>query len=554
MLTPRLLLPVASLLVASLLASAATLRADEDLGPVAHWPLATDARDSSANRIDAFNHGVEFKADGSDGALAATFNGRGAHLEVQDAAQLQLGDKDFSIALWVNANSASGGDPGDLITMYDEQQRTGFNLSLRTSTGVTNSTANVRQLQFGIDNGSEPKWTDEGRPGNAILAFALAVHDGNLYAGVGDNVPGAVGRVYRYAGAGQWIDCGAPDQSNAVMSLCSHDGQLYAASGRYRFAGSSLTESDNAHLGGGVFRYDGGAKWTEVGRLPGVEAVGGMVAFNGRLYASSLYKPAGFFRYESPGVWTALPVPDGKRVVSLAVFDDHLWAGSYDEGRVFRYNGEKWEDLGLLDDNTQTYSFAVHHGELCVGTWPSGRVYRWHDGRWQDLGRFGEELEVMGMLVHNGKFYGGSLPLGAVYRYDGNGQWTKTAQLDVTPDVKYRRAWTMAQFDGRLFCSTLPSGHIHALEAGPCVTYDQELPAGWQHVAAVKRGNVLELYVNGQRVAASRLFDPAKFNLASAPPLQIGAGPGGNFHGELRDVHLYRRALSDKEIADLASP
>ena len=85
------------------------------------------------------------------------------------------------------------------------------------------------------------------------------------------------------------------------------------------------------------------------------------------------------------------------------------------------------------------------------------------------------------------------------------------------------------------------------------MTYDQELPAGWQHVAAVKRGNVLELYVNGQRVAESRAFDPAKFNLKSAPPLQIGAGPGGYFHGELRDVRLYHRALSEKEITVLAN-
>lgn len=549
MLTLRLLL-----FVASLIGSVATIRADEDLAPVACWPLAGDARDSSANRIGAHNHGVEFNAEGLDGARAATFNGRGAHLDVKDAAQLRPGDKDFSIALWINANSASGGDPGDLVAMYDEQTRTGFNLSLRTSTGVTNSTANVRQLQFGIDNGSEPKWTDEGRPGSAILAFALTVHDGHLYAGVGDNAPGAVGRVYRFDGAGKWIDCGAPDQSNAVMSLCAHDGQLYAASGRYRFAGSSLTESDNARLGGGVFRYEGGAKWTEVGRLPGVEAVGGMVTYNGHLYASSLYKPAGFFRYESPGVWTSLPVPDGKRVVSLAVFDNHLWAGSYDEGRVFRYNGDRWEDLGLLDENTQTYSFAVYQGRLCVGAWPSGRVYRWVDGRWEDLGRLGEELEVMGMLVHNGKLYGGSLPLGAVYRHDGNVAWTKTAQLDVTPDVRYRRAWTMAQFDGRLFCSTLPSGRIHALEAGPCVTYDHELPAGWQHVTAVKRGNILQLHVNGGRVAESRPFAPAKFKLDSATMLQIGAGPGGYFRGSLRDVRLYPRALSDKEITDLASP
>ena len=73
-------------------------------------------------------------------------------------------------------------------------------------------------------------------------------------------------------------------------------------------------------------------------------------------------------------------------------------------------------------------------------------------------------------------------------------------------------AWaSMAAFDGRLFCSTLPSAKVHALEAGPCATFDREIPTGWQHVAAVKQGGLLRLYVNGKQVAESRRFEPARF-------------------------------------------
>jgi hypothetical protein len=285
-----------------------------------------------------------------------------------------------------------------------------------------------------------------------------------------------------------------------------------------------------------------------VGRLPDVEAVAGMAVFRGRLYASSLYKPAGFFRYESDGKWTALPVPDSKRVESLAVFNDSLWASSYDDARVYQYDGAQWKDLGRIGEDTQTYAFAVHRGRMCVGMWPSGKVYCRADDRWDDLGRLGDEREVMGMLVHNGQLYGGTLPLGAVFRYDGGQAWTKTAQLDKTPDVMYRRAWTMAAFDGRLFCSTLPSGHVHSLDAGPCATYDREFPPGWQHVAAVKHGGVLRLYVNGKRVAESRRFDPTRFDLVNKSPLQIGAGSGDFYNGSLADVRLYRRALGEAEI------
>jgi hypothetical protein len=159
----------------------------------------------------------------------------------------------------------------------------------------------------------------------------------------------------------------------------------------------------------------------------------------------------------------------------------------------------------------------------------------------------------MGMLVHNGQLYAGTLPLAEVYRYDGGQTWTKTAQLDTTPDVRYRRAWSMAQYRGRLFCSTLPSGHVHSLEAGRCVTYDHQLAPGWRHVAAVKQGSTLRLYVDGQPVAESAQFDPGAFDLTTDEPLLIGAGAGDYFHGSLSDVRLYRRALSQEEIGQAAS-
>ena len=534
---------------------AACLAAADARDPVGHWKLAGDATDSSTNRLDATNRGVKFTAKGPAGkSPAAAFDGLSAHLEVKLSPALRLGTGDFTVALWVHTEDTFDDDIGDLVTMYDAKKRVGFNLSVRNNTGVTTTQANTRQLQFGIDAGSELKWSDEGRPGNATLAFALAVHDGHLYAGTASNAKDEIGRMYRHDGPDRWTDCGAPDRCNAISALAVHRGELYAASSKYRFAGSALPESENANRGGGIYRYEGEKRWAEVGRLPDTEAVGGLVVFKDRLHASSLYKPAGFFRYESDGKWTSLAVPDGKRVESLGVFNGYLWATSYDGGRVYRYDGTEWKDFGQLGDNTQTYSFAVHRGRLCVGTWPSGKVFRLNGERWDDLGRLGSELEVMGMLVHNGQLYAGTLPLAEVYRYDGDQTWTRTGQLDRTPDVKYRRAWTMAQSKGRLFCSTLPSGRVHALEAGPCVTHDRELPAGWHHVAAVKHGGRLQLYVDGKLVAGSAGFDPARFDLTADVPLLLGAGAGDNFRGGLADVRLYSRALSAQEIAGLRTP
>ncbi|MFO0927180.1 MAG: hypothetical protein U0736_09085 [Gemmataceae bacterium] len=70
---------------------------------------------------------------------------------------------------------------------------------------------------------------------------------------------------------------------------------------------------------------------------------------------------------------------------ALAVHGDALYAGSYDGGHVYRFDGRGWTDLGRLGDNTQTYSFASYRGRLHVGTRPSGRVYRLDsDKRWTD--------------------------------------------------------------------------------------------------------------------------------------------------------------------------
>ena len=103
-------------------------------------------------------------------------------------------------------------------------------------------------------------------------------------------------------------------------------------------------------------------------------------------------------------------------------------------------------------------------------------MYRFKEpNQWDDCGRLGDELEVMGMLVHNGRLLGGTLPLAEVYQFDGQSRWQKLARLDQTPDVRYRRAWCMAEFDGQVFCSVLPSGKVHSWRAGRIAMADQIL-------------------------------------------------------------------------------
>lgn len=484
-------------------------------------------------------------------------------LTVPVAESPRLGQDDFTIALWARSDEISDRLSGDLVSQFDPATRRGFLLTLKSNGGVTSNLANWRHLQFGIDADKSTAWHDCGRPGDALFAFAMATHEGHLYAGTCEPGKDQRGRVYRYAGGQRWIDCGAPDGSNSVTALAVYQGKLYAATGRYRVAGSSLPESENQTPGGRVFRYEGGSKWVDCGQLPETEAAGGLMVYRGKLYATSLYQPPGFFRYEDGATWTRLPAPLGpardtgelapRRVQSLTVFDGFLYATSYDGGRVYRFDGENWTDCGQVGDNTQTYAFAPFQGKLHVATWPSGRVFRFEGlNQWTDTGRLGEELEVMGMLVHNGRFVAGTLPLAEVYQYQRDGEWRKLDRLDHTPDVRYRRAWTMAEHAGQVFCSTLPSGKIHAFSAGQQTQWGHSLSSDWHHIAAVRAGSRLTMYVDGQRVAQTPEFNTADYQLDNSAPLQLGTGVNGPFHGSLVDVRLYRRGLSTADIVELA--
>lgn len=554
-----LLAAMAASLTHLVTASAPPCAAAEPARLAGHWPLAQDARDLSGNNLHGEARGVEFITDDHPRGKreVARFDGVAASITIPYSPALPFDRSDFTFSLWLNADTETSDLPGSIASRFDLRNRRGFSLGLATNTGVTTSQANFRQLEFGIDNQQdEPAWTDHGRPGNAMLIFSLCVHQGELFAGTCESAADGAGHVFRFAGGHNWVDCGAPDRCNSVSALATFQGELYAGVSKYRLAGSALEESQNPNLGGKIYRYAGDQKWIDCGQIPSAEAIGGLVVFKDRLYASSLYRPAGFYRYEGEQTWSRCALPDGKRVEALCVWNGALYASSYDLGHVFQYDGAVWTDLGQVGDSvtTQTYSFAVHHGDLYVGTWAGGKVFRYDGGtRWIDCGRLGQELEVMGMLVHNGQLYAGSLPLAEVYRYGGDESWNRLVQLDTTPDVKYRRAWTMAQYQGRLFCGTLPSGKVWSFAAGACTTYDRELPPGWHHVAAVRSGKRLKLYVDGKAVSQSAEFDPAKYDLSAELPLTIGAGSGDLFRGRMRDVRIHRGALTADEVSRLAA-
>ena len=221
------------------------------------------------------------------------------HLEVPTFAG--LGTKDFSVSLWVNAATASTATLGDLASFFDASERRGFSLGFQHG-DACGSHRNDRNLFFGIDAGSEPRWTDYGRPADdVVMIYALATHDGQLYAATWEESSAASprGHVYRLDGE-SWVDCGSPWDCNAVTRLAVHDGRLYAGVSRIKGGGSGRPETLNSNPGGRIFRYEGGTVWSDYGQLPDADSIAGLVPFDGALYATPLYSQ-GVYRMKAPG-------------------------------------------------------------------------------------------------------------------------------------------------------------------------------------------------------------------------------------------------------------
>ena len=528
--------------------------------PEACWKLSGDVLDSSGQNRNAENHGVVFDVPAPDGTPAARFNGRDAFLEVP--GDIVPATSDFTLSLWAYTEAVLDDGLGDLLSNFDPDRRKGFTLGLAAYSGVGNSQPNHRTVHFGVDDGTEPVWTFRGHPGNAVFIFGFAVHEGALYAATCEPGAGEAGHVYRYGGGTDWTDCGSPDGSNAVMAIAVHDGHVYAGTGWYDTTGSAMEASPNTTPGGKVYRYEGDTNWTFCGALANPETgeagtLGGLGVYKGDLYATTLKQPGfGLYRYAGGTDWAYCGNP-GRRVLNPCTYNGGLYLVSYDApGGPFRFDDAGWSYTGgTLDPPIhQDYCFAVYGGRLHLSTWPQAYVHRLEDaGTWKACGRPADELETMGMMVYNGKLYAGTLPSSKVYRLDNGDTWTPVGdQLD-TAEGKYRRAWSMALYGGELFCGTLPSGKVFSLRAGACLTLDHALAPGWRHLAAVRSGRTLALYVDGAPAGTCTMPDGPAFDLATGRGLKIGAGPGDYFNGWMRDLRIYREALPETALRQRCS-
>lgn len=535
---------------------------------IAHWPFTDDIRDIKSTFASAVNYNVDIAPSIFDASKhVAHFNGKNSFLEIPAQSALDWGKDDFSISLWIETDKKTD-IVGDLLSRYDSATRRGWALSVVSNSGVTSTTQpNYRHLQFGIDNGAAPaSWRDCGRPGNAKMVYSMASIEGKLYAGTFEIEADQTGHLYRYEGDRQWKDLGAtPDGSNSIPSTVQYNDAIYCSTGRYNPIGSRLGQAKNIAPGGHVYRVEADGQWIDCG-VPGSEdavpestftegyetgkadKTTGLTVFQGQFFATSFHR-RGAFVYQGGKDWKY--IGPNERLMSFAVYRERLYALG-NGGPVYRYeDDEEWTFCGKPGGQDQIYSAATYKGDLLIGTWPDCLVMRYEGGEeWTSLGRVGYEMEVMAMALYNSKIYFGTLPMANVWRLDDDG-YEYIANIDNSPEVFLRRVWSMAVHEGKLFAGTLPSGKVLSYEAGRMATHDHTLPAGRHHIAAVRDGNVLRLYLNGEQVAQSTEFNATDFELNTDENLKIGFGSHQYFKGTMSDVRIYRGALSPAEIRSL---
>jgi hypothetical protein len=548
-----------------------------DSVPIGAWDLVADGHDGSGNGLHASPRGTVTFGPSSDPTFDRPVAKLGGEGWLEVAPPLGLGTGDLTVTAWVHAAAAPTTVLGDVVSWFDPRTRHGFTMGFEHGSPC-GSHGNDRTAWFGVDAGTPPRFADHGRPGDAtIMVCSLAAFEGHLYAATWEGGPAPMGRVFLLRD-GEWEDCGAPWDANAVSRLAVHDGALYAGVSRLRGGGSGMEDSANRSPGGQILRYEGGREWASVGRLGEADSVTALVPFAGALYAAPMYSE-GVFRLDAPGSWAWCGTP-GRRLLALGVHGGALYGAGNDHvqvdsaialtkagvvvpardtgggGGVFRYDGgERWTSRGLQPDTTQLYSIETWGGRMHIGTWPTGLVFRATDldadgdATWERTGRLGGETEIMNLQAYNGMLYGGTLPHAQLFRYDADDDWRFLATLDDTPGVRYRRAASMVLFGGRLFTGTLPSAHVHSMRTGALASFDRSLSPGWHHLAGVRQGGTLTLFIDGVPVAVGGDGPAGSIAPGTDVPLLLGGGTRAGFEGELASVRLWSRALTEQEIS-----
>ncbi|MCC6697106.1 MAG: LamG domain-containing protein [Candidatus Hydrogenedentes bacterium] len=420
-----------------------------------HWKLQGDCRDYSGHGNDGVSHGVNMGPEG------AVFDGLNHYVEIPDSPVFDVGTSSFTITAWVKCDGSVTNVPGDIVNKYDPALRRGINLHVNASSPGYASLSDARNVQFGIDNAVEGEWEDCGRPwpSNSLIS-TLVVFKGHLYTGIADASDPQDGcHMFRYDGGQKWVDCGRVSGTGHLKNVsvfCDvvHQGELYAGSGIWDW--EKVWKGLGAENGdpAQIYRYAGGTTWEDCGQL------------------------------------TAPSDLPSFRVSSIASFGGHLYASDNTDA-LYRYDdAQGWTACGRPGSIDYTkypagdiVAMMPYQGKLYAAR-HGASVFRYSGGTdWEDIGevfhngrsgKFGcDQIHTLG--VYQGSLYLGTWPDGKVLRYEGGHEYSECGWVGIDPQFKRNEVNDLTVYNGKLYAGVIPKSEVWRYEGGQQWTMVRQL-------------------------------------------------------------------------------
>jgi hypothetical protein len=401
-------------------------------------------------------------------------------------------------------------------------------------------------------------WTNLDQ-GLNLTVWALGVYNGSLYAGgqftaVGSGGTACTGcnRVARWTGSA-WtnLDAGLNYQ---VESFAVYNGSLYAG-GYFTDVGSGGTACTGCN---GVARWTGSA-WTNLDAgLGSLEGVKSLVVYNGSLYAAGEFLAVGsggtactgcnYVARWTGSAWTNLDKGFNNIVNSLAVYDGSLYAAG-------------------------GFNLVGSGGTACTGC---NGVARWTGSAWTnvDQGTDHQHHSVDTLVVHNGSLYAAGNFSEACTGCNYIARWTGSAWTNLDQGVN-NQIWSLAVHNGTLYAA----GSFTAADPGgtACTGCNRVAKWGttannavatttsswtantWYHFAATYDSSSMSLYVNGN--LENTVTSTPTTITATSLPLLMGktygsqmegkrGGSGEQLSGSLDDIKIYNYARTPTQIVE----
>jgi hypothetical protein len=498
-------------------------------------------------------------------------------ITIPHSPALSLGSSPFTIAAKVRRAPGNIRELGSIISKFDRNAATGFNLNLFAAAPGYCGSGSDAMVFGGINSGESGTWQSLGRPSPGVTYVnGLTAFNGELYCGVNATAT-APAAVCRYLGGGEWVRDGeiGAGSDQAVLSLVVHQGALYALTSIHNW----MILENPCLAEAALFRREANGTWTNLGApFSGAKRMWSLASYGDKLYCIT-QRPnnvdSDLHSYAN-GEWTSVAALTGTKLLGMGRSQGKLLIGSMPYGVLYNFDGATLTPLGNPYDvvrNNQTHVATPYDGVPVFGVWESGLCGYYGDisdgASFINLGAVSGATEINAMLEYNGKLYAGSLPNGEVSRHDGNGVWTKDTRFNdagygyIAPDVAgvagEMRLTSLGIFNGKLVASTgsrqghytdcIPDsrGTVWAMEAGQAVSDSHDIGYGDTTVVLRRSATSLDLFLNGVLVQSRVIL--SALDISNTQPLCIGAGNSGPLDGYVLGAKLWNEAISNADIA-----